>query len=130
MVGSERGMVEYDEESVLLKYLWEHCQHLMTVLERRANRAILARAKAASAERLNSPKIARMLREDWGCAGDAQGNAALAAGEDAFRRRVCQRVLSSRAAQASINRCPRCHRVVRTPKARQCFWCGNDWHDE
>jgi hypothetical protein len=31
--------------------------------------------------------------------------------------------------QALINRCPRCQRVVATPKARQCLWCKYDWHD-
>ena len=26
-----------------------------------------------------------------------------------------------------INRCPSCNRIVRTPQARQCFWCGHEW---
>lgn len=25
--------------------------------------------------------------------------------------------------------CPRCHRPLRTPKSRQCRFCGGDWHD-
>ena len=29
---------------------------------------------------------------------------------------------------AFVNRCPACNRVVRTPEAKQCFWCGHDWH--
>ncbi|XZE48173.1 hypothetical protein SH248x_001221 [Planctomycetaceae bacterium SH248] len=27
-----------------------------------------------------------------------------------------------------VNRCLRCERIVATPQARQCLWCGNDWH--
>jgi len=27
-----------------------------------------------------------------------------------------------------VNRCPRCRWVVRTLQARQCLWCGFDWH--
>jgi hypothetical protein len=28
-----------------------------------------------------------------------------------------------------INRCPKCNRVVRTPLAQLCLWCGHDWHE-
>jgi rRNA maturation endonuclease Nob1 len=27
-----------------------------------------------------------------------------------------------------INRCPACKRIVRTPRAQHCLWCGHDWH--
>jgi hypothetical protein len=27
-----------------------------------------------------------------------------------------------------LNRCPECQRIVRTPLAKQCLWCGHDWH--
>lgn len=27
-----------------------------------------------------------------------------------------------------VNRCPSCKQVTRTPKSRQCFECGFDWH--
>jgi hypothetical protein len=36
-------------------------------------------------------------------------------------------VLAERGAEVFVNRCPRCRWVVRTPQARQCFWCGFDW---
>jgi hypothetical protein len=42
--------------------------------------------------------------------------------------REVRRILGEHTATHRINRCPRCHRVVRTPLARQCFWCGHDWH--
>ena len=42
--------------------------------------------------------------------------------------RVCRRVLAERGAEVFVNRCPRCRWVVRTPQARQCLWCGFDWH--
>jgi hypothetical protein len=53
---------------------------------------------------------------------------ALADGVEVFRRRVCRRVLAERGAEVFVNRCPTCRRVVRTPQARQCLWCGFDWH--
>jgi hypothetical protein len=120
--------MEYDEESVLFKYVWDHCQHLMTDVERRAGKAIVFRAKAAAADEY-SPEMARTIRAEWGHADDPAINSALAAGDDAFRRQVYKRLLSDPATTAFINRCPRCSRVVRTPKARQCLWCGCDWHN-
>jgi hypothetical protein len=37
---------DYDEGAILFAYVWRHCQHLMTDIELRADRAALARAKA------------------------------------------------------------------------------------
>jgi hypothetical protein len=41
---------------------------------------------------------------------------------------VVRRLLQDPATQTLINRCPRCHRIVRTPSAKQCLWCKHDWH--
>jgi hypothetical protein len=30
--------------------------------------------------------------------------------------------------ELSINRCPSCRQIVRTPSSEQCLWCGHDWH--
>ncbi len=30
--------------------------------------------------------------------------------------------------EITVNRCPKCSRVVRTPSAKQCMWCKHDWH--
>ncbi|MBJ6760071.1 hypothetical protein JGU66_04800 [Myxococcaceae bacterium JPH2] len=55
-------------------------------------------------------------------------NAALADGLDAAEHNFRNRVLKDHAQDIHINRCGQCNRIVRTPKARQCFWCGYDWH--
>lgn len=130
MTRSAAEAMDYDESSVLRKYVWDACQHVLTDLERRAERAVIARAKAAGARKFNRPDTAQMLDEKWGCVADPEVDAALAAGEEAFRQRVCERVLADPMASQSINRCPRCNRVVRTPTAQQCFWCGHDWHGQ
>jgi hypothetical protein len=116
--------MEYDDATELTRYIWGHYQSLMTDFERRVGVAISARLKAAP----SSPTMARVLNERWGCAGDPAVEAALAEGPEAYRKRVCRRVLAEHGAEVFINRCPNCGRVVRTPQARQCFWCGHDWH--
>jgi hypothetical protein len=116
--------MRYDEETELTHYIWNHFAHLMTDFEQRVGRAATAREKAAASQ---GEAMKRMLSTRWGLLGDPDIDSALSAGPEAFRRSVCCRILSERGDEI-INRCPRCHRVVRTPKARQCFWCGHDWH--
>jgi hypothetical protein len=108
----------------MTRYVWGHCTHLMTDFERRAGRAARGREEAAACD---NETMARMLSKSWGLSGDPDVDSALSAGPEAFRRSVCRRVLSEWGDEI-INRCPRCRRVVRTPEARQCFWCGYDWH--
>jgi len=49
-------------------------------------------------------------------------------GYDAFVERTAERILKERGAEIYFNVCPRCERLTRTPKARQCRFCGHDWH--
>ena len=116
--------MQYDDEQVLAKYVFEHCSSFLTEFEQRVDRACHARAKAAIA----SPGVARIIEKRHGLFGDPEVDAALADGVDSFRRQCCQRVLTDNAGKIFINRCSRCNRIVRTPKAKQCLWCENDWH--
>jgi hypothetical protein len=112
--------MEYDEDRELTRYVWDYFSNRMTDFERQVGLAIIGRQKAANA----GADAAHLLAVRWGRTDDPEINAALADGSEEFRRRVCSRVL----AEVFVNRCPRCNRVVRTPQARQCFWCGFDWH--
>ena len=44
------------------------------------------------------------------------------------KRSALDRVLTEKREFIHENRCLRCHRLLRTPVARQCLWCGHDWH--
>lgn len=116
--------MEYDDDSELTRYVWNHFSDRMTDFEREVGNAIIGREKAARA----GAKLAHPLAVGWGRTDDPEINAALADGAEVFRRRVCTRVLTEAAGELFVNRCPQCRRVVRTPQARQCFWCGLDWH--
>jgi hypothetical protein len=115
--------MDYDDETETTRYVWDYCQSLMTDLERRVFKAIIARQKSDA----SSPEMARTLLQSWGGGNDAEIEAALADGAEAFRQRVCRRLLQAQVMK--VHRCPRCDRVLRTPTARQCFWCGHDWHE-
>lgn len=49
-------------------------------------------------------------------------------GLDAFVERVSQRILGDHRHEVGFNNCPQCGALARTPKARQCRFCGFDWH--
>ncbi|MHC5541289.1 DUF6794 domain-containing protein [Singulisphaera rosea] len=46
----------------------------------------------------------------------------------ALYEELVERMLREHSAEIIINRCPSCKQVCRTPKARQCWECGHDWH--
>ena len=116
--------MEYDDVRELTRYVWDYHQRLMTEFEQRVGWAHLAEGKAA----MGHPGVAEFILRRHGIVGDQEAAAALADGVETFRRRVCRRVLTEHGADVFVNRCPSCGRVVRTPQAKQCFWCGHDWH--
>jgi hypothetical protein len=116
---------DYDEENESTRYVLGHHRSLMTILEVRIVRTIHVEQKADAAA---SEFLASRLRSRWGHRGEEEVARALEAGPTACLRNIRDRLLRDHADQIEINRCPNCHRVVRTPRARQCFWCGHDWH--
>jgi hypothetical protein len=45
-----------------------------------------------------------------------------------YTRQICDRLQAEHPGKAILNRCSECQRIVFTPEALQCFWCGHDWH--
>lgn len=116
--------MDYDEDRELTRYVWGHFDHFMTEFERRVGRAIMAGQKATMR---GSPESAAGLARAFRADGP-DVDAALADGPDAYRRQMRDRLTSEHPTEVVVNRCPACRRVMRTPRARQCFWCGHDWH--
>ncbi|HEV3168144.1 MAG TPA: hypothetical protein VGZ22_29340 [Isosphaeraceae bacterium] len=117
--------MHYDEDESLTNYVLKHYAHLMTPLESRVMRAIQAEEKARVVQ---SKEMESSIRTRWGRTPDEEVAQALEAGAGPFRRGVRERLFRERSADIAINRCPACQRIVRTPSARQCLWCGYDWH--
>ena len=113
----------YEEAAELTRYIRRYHSSLFSRFEQRVEKAAWAREKYASA----TDDRSRHLMDRYGELDDGRINAALAGGPDSFRRSVVDRILSEHP-DLHFNRCPRCSRILRTPQARQCFWCGHDWH--
>ncbi|NML67382.1 hypothetical protein HHL22_19440 [Hymenobacter sp. RP-2-7] len=52
----------------------------------------------------------------------------LAGNREAFREWLAEKLYQEHGGGALLNNCPNCHRLARTFRARQCRYCGHDWH--
>jgi len=118
-------MEKYQEDEELTRYVWNNYASLLTQLERLGEKAIFESEKASFA---SGNRMVEMLHSRFSSKDDLDVIAALSEGVEEFRRKVRQRILRDHADQVIINRCPCCASVVRTPRARQCLWCGQSWH--
>jgi hypothetical protein len=50
-------------------------------------------------------------------------------GFEAFVTCTADRILAAHRDDVIINRCPQCDELARTPRAKQCRFCGHDWHN-
>jgi hypothetical protein len=117
-------MKPYDEEHEIATYVLRFHRELFTAAEHRAYQPYMW-------ERMKVEKQRDVVEYEWKVtriAEDTEVMALLADGVEAFHRGAAQRVLRENGVKVFLNRCPRCDRVVRTPKAHQCPWCGHDWH--
>ena len=116
----------YDEQEELSAYAWTHLRQHLTE-EEMAWQGLYIRMQALLRGRrtpweMGKEKIERYLQEqisdfDWFHLQDPQ----------AYLNQVRERILSEHGEEIEINRCPTCDGVLRTPKARQCFWgCRRD----
>lgn len=49
-------------------------------------------------------------------------------GYEEFELNVARRIMSETPEKVFLNNCPKCNKLARTPKAKQCRHCGHDWH--
>ena len=115
---------EYKENEVLKDYVLEYFYHLFTDLERFGFIAVTAKEKATEP----GPNMAKKIIDRWGSNNSPDVVEALSKGHEAFREAVFQRLMNEHSEKIEINRCPKCNKIARTPKAKQCRWCFYKWH--
>lgn len=117
---------EYVEEHELRRYVWRNFKHALTERERVLHIAATLEIKARHA---HSGSLAARLREMSGYFMDAEVAAIADGGLGAFEQQCCARLLREYGSEIYINRCDRCQRIVASPVACACVWCGNHWYD-
>ena len=44
------------------------------------------------------------------------------------KENIAQYLMEHHSSEIYINNCPKCGKLARTPRAKQCRHCGHDWH--
>jgi hypothetical protein len=106
--------------------------HLMTKQERLAYRHLVGTAKAMrgrtdAGSQTVAKKTKNPVLREW-VSRDPEVLRLASEGLDAFVERVAQRIIDEHRDKVAFNNCPKCGALTRTPKARQCRFCGFDWH--
>jgi hypothetical protein len=116
----------YDEDRILGEYVCNYYGNLMTEFESKVHMSLFVESKAMQLDP-GSP-LRKKMEQVWSSKNAPGVALAMSAGIFAFQLEVAKRILRDNEHDVFINRCARCSRIVRTPQAQQCFWCGHDWH--
>lgn len=116
-------MDTYDDDNAIGQYIAHNFSELMTPFERRVYYLAIKREKATNGG-ASAALLPKWLEEET-----AEVVEASKAGLSAVKQQIAKQILTDYANDKLIvNRCPMCGRVVKTPLAEQCLWCGHDWH--
>lgn len=117
----------------VIDYILRYHRHLMTDIERQAEvhlivtlKTTLGRTDAAAQEEARKSK----LDYPSGLSDDPDVLRLARDGYETFRARTTKRLLQDGGEQLTLNCCPKCGELARTPTARQCRFCNCDWHRE
>jgi len=117
--------MDYDEQEMIEYRVIHHHRNLLTRFEYDTWCAFIDAGKAKA---YGEADRERGASDVWGNPRDPRIDAIVERGYEGFSRNVTGRVMGERGDQVILNRCPKCSRIVRTPKAKQCLWCFHDWH--
>ncbi|CAL2108455.1 conserved hypothetical protein [Tenacibaculum sp. 190524A02b] len=76
----------------------------------------------------NSPRYRVYKRKGW-VTSDKEVLELVKKGEDVFFINTAIRILKEYKEKVFLNCCPKCKKLARTPRAKQCRYCNNKWFD-
>ena len=132
--GERMTVDSYDDNVALCCYVRQHRRDLLTALERRVTEytaPIVSESSQHEKDEHLHRKIALLYEYLERRDGHVEEDAVIAAFQLPHATRsknAVARVIDEQRNQINENRCPICNRIVRTPAALQCLWCGHAWH--
>lgn len=144
--GLSLSIDEYDDDLVEREYLFHNYQNLLTALEVRLciylspivseseHRGIrkmypdLEASQVPIEEYRKIHELHAYLEERDGHVPEHETLAAAQIPKEEYRANVVKRLIAECHDQIDFNRCTECDRLPRSPLAKQCPWCGYDWH--
>ncbi|WP_162056337.1 hypothetical protein [Pontibacter pamirensis] len=76
----------------------------------------------------NRDKFEKAFRESNWLSNDPNVLNLLNGSKNDFILNTAKRILKDNQEKVLLNNCPNCGKLARTPQAKQCRFCGNDWH--
>lgn len=112
----------------IAKYITIYYSHLFTDEEKIALRHIHSTIKLSGDEVVKREELTKLYKKvgwltDWQPVLDL-----IKDGEDIFLMNVAKRIMQEQPDKIFLNYCPECNNLARTPNAKQCRFCGLDWH--
>tara|TARA_R110000796_G_scaffold96719_1_gene202909 strand:+ start:309929 stop:310291 length:363 start_codon:yes stop_codon:yes gene_type:complete len=118
-IAKELAMEETDIEQYIIIYY----HNLLTMEEKLAYKHHITTEKVEN----SSEEFGKILMKRWGTT-NKEALKLLEGGYGEFKKKVARRILSETPDKVFINNCPKCGKLARTPEAKQCRFCGHDWH--
>ncbi|WP_462267366.1 hypothetical protein [Mucilaginibacter sp.] len=106
-------------------YIIAYYSNLLTLQEATALRHHRSTLKL---EHVKNPAMVRMYYNKGLLSDDPIILNSLTNGYVQFILNCVGRILHDNPDQVFFNLCPVCQKLARTPEAKQCRWCGHDWH--
>ena len=114
-----------DKETV--KYIINYFSNLLSVAEQLAIRHTSTSYKLENSTSNNS-NLTRIFKEKGWLTSEQTVLDLLKDGYESFEINVANRILKQYPDKVYFNNCPKCNKLARTPYAKQCRFCGHNWH--
>ncbi len=106
-------------------YIIAYFDKLLTPPEKQALRHHISTIKT---EGVNNESKIKVYYKTGRLSDDPEILKYLENGYDQFIINCSKRILQENPNDVSFNLCPVCKKLARTPDAKQCRFCGHDWH--
>lgn len=111
----------------LAEYIFQYCGSYFTEKEKAAQMHMIAMSK--SKNDVNS-KVYKFFVKEGNRLEDKEIMELVKDGFKGFSKKVSERIFREHKNELSLNLCPKCGIIARTPHAQQCRFCYHDWHDK
>lgn len=111
----------------LADYIFNYCYEFYNDKERKAKDHHFGQVKKFDRYGDDAPEPLRKLKEKF-FTDDPEALTLLKDGYSKFILNTAERIYHEHKSELKLNLCPKCHKIARTPSAKQCRYCGHDWH--
>lgn len=118
----------------ILDYIITHFMYLSSLKEKAAFKHCHSLIKLDNSDNLEPPEQNEKRRRCYEKVGwlssDKEILELLKDGYESFELNVAKRLLSNHPDEIFLNYCPECNKLARTPRAKQCRYCGYNWREK